>query len=112
MRWEPYSIYETFYGHMSLLRYKYKTKIKASQFHLNYNLRGVAPIDQPLLALGLLLMRVMRGHSDFENVLTVSDRVQVLSCIVNQHASRIIQDTSLKKHPAPFQGLSTEHCST
>ena len=63
---------------MSLLRYKYKRQIKASQFPLNYNLRGVAPIDQPLLALGLLLIWVLRGHSVFWNALTVSDHVQVL----------------------------------
>lgn len=77
MRGKLYAIYENLYVHMSLRTYKYKRQIKASQFQLNYNLGGVVPIDQPLLALGLLLIRVLRGHSDFGNALTVP-RVQLL----------------------------------
>src|SRR5271157_3487110 len=77
MRGKLYAIYDNLYVHMSLRTYKYKRQIKASQFPLNYNLRGVAPIDQPLLALGLLLIRVLRGHSDFGTALTMP-RVQLL----------------------------------
>jgi hypothetical protein len=72
-----YAIYKNLYVHMSLLRYKYKRQIKASAVSLNYNLRGVAPIDQHLMGLDPLLMRVIRGRSDFGIVLTVP-RVQVL----------------------------------